>query len=96
MILVRCFLMLTVLWASVAAADRPNILLFLVDDMGVGDTSVPFFYRDGQPVKVDRNDPKGSPEPLGRLPACKNVQKLPKMGPLWPKGAQGAQGTDLP
>ena len=39
-----------------SAADRPNILLFLVDDIGVGDTSVPFLYRDGKPVKIDQND----------------------------------------
>lgn len=56
MILVRCSLILTFLWTSASAADRPNILLFLVDDMGVGDTSVPFFYRDGKPVKIDQND----------------------------------------
>ena len=56
MILVRCSLILTFLWTSASAADRPNILLFLVDDMGVGDTSVPFLYRDGKPVKIDQND----------------------------------------
>ena len=30
------------------AKDKPNIFS-LVDDMGVGDTSVPFFYEDGKP-----------------------------------------------
>ena len=38
------------------AADRPNILFFLVDDMGVGDTSVPFLYEDGKPKKIALND----------------------------------------
>ncbi len=30
----------TASWAD----KRPNILFFLVDDMGIGDTSVPFLY----------------------------------------------------
>ena len=28
-----------------AAQKRPNIILFLVDDMGWQDTSVPFYYK---------------------------------------------------
>ena len=35
--------------SQVLAQDRPNIILFLVDDMGVMDTSVPFLTdKDGQ------------------------------------------------
>ncbi len=30
--------------STVGAADRPNIVVFLVDDMGVMDTSVPLPY----------------------------------------------------
>ena len=38
------------------AADRPNILFFLVDDMGVADTSVPFLYdKAGKPMKSPLN-----------------------------------------
>ena len=37
----------TLTGTSVMAQDRPNILLFLVDDMGVMDTSVPFLTNDG-------------------------------------------------
>ena len=33
-------------WAA-GPARRPNIVLFLVDDMGWQDTSVPFYYLDG-------------------------------------------------
>ena len=34
-----------------AAFDKPNIIIFLVDDMGVMDTSVPFLTdADGGPV----------------------------------------------
>ncbi|MEM7383980.1 MAG: sulfatase-like hydrolase/transferase [Verrucomicrobiota bacterium] len=42
----------TTLWAD----KRPNILFFLVDDMGVGDTSVPFFYQDGEARKIELNE----------------------------------------
>lgn len=41
---------------SVLAEDAPNVLLFLVDDMGWQDTSVPFYYKDGQPVKTELNN----------------------------------------
>ncbi|MBQ8521461.1 MAG: sulfatase [Bacteroides sp.] len=37
----------TLTGTSVMAQDRPNILLFLVDDMGVMDTSVPFLTNNG-------------------------------------------------
>ena len=39
------------------AADKPNIIIFLVDDMGVMDTSVPFLTdADGEPsgLSVER------------------------------------------
>lgn len=40
-----------------AAADRPNIVIFLVDDMGVMDTSVPFLAdASGQPKRYPLND----------------------------------------
>ncbi len=38
-----------------ARAPRPNILFFLVDDMGWQDTSVPFYYVDGKPVVTPLN-----------------------------------------
>jgi arylsulfatase A-like enzyme len=39
-----------------AAADKPNFVIFLVDDMGVMDTSVPFLTdKSGNPVKYDLN-----------------------------------------
>ena len=42
---------------NLAAAERPNILVFLVDDMGVMDTSVPFLTdAEGQPVKHPLNE----------------------------------------
>lgn len=44
---------------SVSAADvgRPNIVVFLVDDMGVMDTSVPFLTDEsGQPQRYPLND----------------------------------------
>ena len=57
----------------VAAADRPNILFFLVDDMGVGDTSVPFLYQDGKPQRISLND-------LYRTP---NMEELAANGRLF-------------
>ena len=42
---------------SAAAEPPPNIVLFLVDDMGVMDTSVPFLTgADGQPQRYPLND----------------------------------------
>ena len=39
-----------------AATEKPNILVFLVDDMGVMDTSVPFLVDDnGKPKKYELN-----------------------------------------
>ena len=35
---------------------KPNILFFLVDDMGVGDTSLPFLYKNGKVQKVPHNN----------------------------------------
>ena len=43
----------TAAWAQ----DRPNIVLFLVDDMGLMDTSVPFLTdAKGNPVRYPLND----------------------------------------
>ena len=58
----------TALWAE----ERPNILFFLVDDMGVGDTSVPFLYKDGEAQKIGLNN-------LYRTP---NMEKLAESGLL--------------
>jgi arylsulfatase A-like enzyme len=42
---------------SAAAADKPNIVIFLVDDMGPMDTSVPFMVgEDGEPKRYPLND----------------------------------------
>ena len=58
-----------ILWAD----KRPNILFFLVDDMGVGDTSVPFLYKDGEAEKIALND-------LYRTP---NMAKLAESGRIF-------------
>ncbi len=43
--------------SSVPAAEQPNIMVFLVDDMGVMDTSVPFLTdKDGKPQRYPLND----------------------------------------
>ena len=34
--------------ALTLGADRPNVVVFLVDDMGVMDTSVPFLTSEGK------------------------------------------------
>ncbi|MBQ6254779.1 MAG: sulfatase [Bacteroidales bacterium] len=42
---------------ALKAQDRPNIVVFLTDDMGPMDTSVPFITdRDGSPVRYPFND----------------------------------------
>ena len=43
--------------APALAGDKPNIVVFLVDDMGPMDTSVPFMVgEDGKPKKFPLND----------------------------------------
>lgn len=43
--------------SSVTAADRPNVVVFLVDDMGVMDTSVPFLTDEqNKPKRYPLND----------------------------------------
>ncbi|MEM7560875.1 MAG: sulfatase-like hydrolase/transferase, partial [Planctomycetota bacterium] len=50
-------LLLTLIAPALLAADRPNILVFLIDDMGVMDTSVPFLMDDsGAPKRYPLND----------------------------------------
>lgn len=53
----RSFLLLALCGiATAVAADRPNVLVFLVDDMGWQDTSVPFHHdAAGKPVVSDLN-----------------------------------------
>jgi arylsulfatase A-like enzyme len=59
--MIRCFMTVLLLLAlplaaSASAGEQPNIILFLVDDMGVMDTSVPFLTdEDGKPVAHDLN-----------------------------------------
>ena len=51
--------------------QRPNIIVFLVDDMGLMDTSVPFLTGpDGQPVE----------HPLNRWYRTPNMQRLADQG----------------
>ena len=53
------------------AQERPNIIVFLVDDMGLMDTSVPFIADEsGQPVRHPLNDWYHTP----------NMERLAKQG----------------
>jgi arylsulfatase A-like enzyme len=48
-------------------ASRPNVVVFLVDDMGVMDTSVPFLTdKTGKPIRYPLNDYYRTPN-MGRL-----------------------------
>ncbi|HJN07979.1 MAG TPA: sulfatase [Pirellulaceae bacterium] len=54
---VLVFLTLSCLSINAVAAEQPNIVVFLVDDMGVMDTSVPFLTdEDGKPKRYPLND----------------------------------------
>jgi len=65
------FVFLFTLSLSAAAADKPNIVVFLVDDMGLMDTSVPFL-----------TDPEGNPEthPLNEFYGTPNMERLAAIG----------------
>ena len=54
-------------------SERPNLLLFLVDDMGIGDTSLPMFYRQGNIEPTASNQ-------LYRTP---NMEQLARQGRLF-------------
>ncbi len=54
-----CFaaVMLDGVLAPLPAAERPNLVIFLVDDQGIMDTSVPFLTgEDGRPKRYPLND----------------------------------------
>ena len=60
---------LSALHAADASPTKPNIVLFLVDDMGVMDTSVPFLTdQTGKPKRYPLNDFYRTPN-MGRLAA---------------------------
>ncbi len=55
--LLSLLLAVSLAWASSRAADKPNIIVFLIDDMGVMDSSVPFLTNaDGRPQKHPLNE----------------------------------------
>ena len=57
--------------ASLAQPEKPNVIVFLVDDMGVMDTSVPFLTdEEGQPKRYPLNDWYRTP----------NMERLAKQG----------------
>ena len=65
------FAYVLLIMSCTAFADRPpNILFFLVDDMGVGDTSLPLLFKDGKEQRIKQND-------LYRTP---NMEKIAASG----------------
>jgi arylsulfatase A-like enzyme len=67
----RLFIISCLMAATVFAADRPNVVVFLVDDMGLMDSSVPFL-----------TDKAGKPErhPLNDFFRTPNMQRLANQG----------------
>jgi arylsulfatase A-like enzyme len=65
------FLFTVLLFFQVDASEQPNILVFLVDDMGVMDTSVAFLA-----------DEKGRPErhPFNDFYRTPNMERLARQG----------------
>ena len=58
------------LYQDAVGAERPNIVVFLVDDMGVMDTSLPFLTDEqGHPKRYPLNDYYRTPN-MERLAAC--------------------------
>jgi len=53
--------------AAATNSDRPNIVIVLVDDMGVMDTSVPFLTdQSGKPKRYPLNDFYRTPNEIRR------------------------------
>lgn len=70
---IYCALGVTMLTGNLLAQEKPNIVVFLVDDMGLMDTSVPFIVdRQGNPVRQPLNDWYQTPnmERLARQGMC--------------------------
>lgn len=66
-----CALTFSLLAGDLCAQERPNIVVFLVDDMGLMDTSVPFAVdKDGCPVA----------QPLNRWYRTPNMERLAAQG----------------
>ena len=64
-------LLLSVSSVVAATQERPNIIVFLVDDMGIMDTSVPFLTdANGKPVRQPLNDWYHTP----------NMERMAKQG----------------
>ena len=54
---ISCIPLLLLAGQSLMAEERPNVIVFLVDDMGLMDTSLPFLTdKDGNPVRYPLND----------------------------------------
>ena len=74
--LMGCGLAAAALPGALRAAEapaRPNIILFLVDDMGWQDTSLPFFYKGGKAVAT----------PLNRRYRTPNMEAMARDGMLF-------------
>ncbi|MEQ1826559.1 MAG: sulfatase [Pirellula sp.] len=59
-----CLMILVLFCNSIAMGqvDKPNIVLFLIDDMGIMDTSVPFLTdQQGKPIRYPLNDAYRTP-----------------------------------
>lgn len=68
MVLIICIS--NIFFNEIVAEKQPNIIFFLVDDMGLGDTSVPFFHQQGKLQRIPSND-------LYRTP---NMERLARQG----------------
>lgn len=66
-----CCWLIALLAFPMSAADRPNVVVFLIDDMGVMDTSVPF---------LTDNAGKPKPYPLNEFYRTPSMERLARMG----------------
>ncbi len=92
-LLLFSFLFLTGILTAEAEPTRPNVIVFLVDDMGWFDTSLPFYYVGDEPV-----NPRHDYDHYGETRSIRmnSFYRTPNMERLAAQGVQFTRGYANP